>query len=347
MGCGVKIIICLGTRPEVIKLYPVIKAFRADPTYETVVLFTGQHRDLGQQALDEFEIVPDITLSVMTVRQTLSELTARLHQEIGRTLEDHRDARLLIVQGDTTTAYVGALEAFYHRIPVAHVEAGLRTGNLAEPFPEELNRMLIDEIASLRFEPGKYGNTVIDTLHAFAPKGIVAEKMVLVTLHRRESFGRPMRSVMEALLKFVDTHREWTIEYPVHPNPEVKQLAYEKLGGHSRIKLLPALSYKKMLMTMARCSFIVTDSGGVQEEAPSMHKPVLVVRNKTERTEVVEVGAAWLVGTSGAVVCGAMERLVTDAMLYNRMSSVVNPYGDGRATERIKDKIDSWLLPVG
>src|SRR3990167_5246133 len=296
-----KIAIIFGTRPEIIKLYPVIKSLK--PHFHVVTIFTGQHRDLGRQMLKTFSIKPNYDLDVMLADQSLSLLTASLHEGLDKVLSKERPD-LVVVQGDTTSALVGAMEAFYHKIPVAHVEAGLRTNDMYSPFPEEINRRLISQIATYNFPPtenaakrlkqeipGSYilttGNTGIDTLLEFAKKIKTNKRwMVLVTLHRRESFGITLKSMLYAIQEFISEFKQFEIVFPVHPNPYVEKTVKEILGNQPRVQLIEPVDYLEMIKLMKQCHFIITDSGGIQEEAPSLHKPVLVLR------EVTEIGRA-------------------------------------------------------
>lgn len=353
-----KISIIFGTRPEIVKLYPVIKYLKKK--FEVVTIFTGQHRDLGRQMLKAFNIKPDYDLDVMLIDQSLSILTALLHENLDEILSKEKPD-LIVVQGDTTTALVGALEAYYHKIPVAHIEAGLRTTDLYSPFPEEVNRRLISQIALYNFTPTiqaqerlnyenvsgyiyNTGNTGIDTLLEFAKKDkSTKRKMVLVTLHRRESFGTTFKGMLLAIKDFLNTFKSYEVVFPVHPNPNVSKVVKEILGKHPKVELIEAVDYKKMISLMKQCAFIVTDSGGLQEEAPSLKKPVLVLREVTERMEGVMLGVAQLVGTNSHDIYHAMCNLASDYGLYHSMITKYNPYGDGKASKRICDYLQRDL----
>lgn len=346
-----KICVVMGTRPEIIKLYPVIKSLK--PHFEVVTIFTGQHTDLGRQMLKMFKIKSDYDLDVMLADQSLSILTVSLHEELDKILTKEKPD-LVVVQGDTTSALVGAIEAFYHKIPIAHVEAGLRTNDMYSPFPEEINRRLISQIATYNFPPtksaeeklkqevpGSYilttGNTGIDTLLEFSKKIEVEKRwMVLVTLHRRESFGSTLKGMLEAIHDFIQEFPNFEIIFPVHPNPYVDKTVKEILGNHPRIHLIKPVNYLEMIKLMKQCHFIMTDSGGIQEEAPSLHKPVLVLREVTERMEGIEAGVSSLVGTSSHDIYHSACELVRNPLAYSLMQGK-NPYGDGKASQRITD----------
>ena len=352
-----------GTRPEAIKLAPVIAAVAADPDLRSRVLVTAQPRELLDQALGPFGIVPDVDLDLMRPGQTLVDLTTRVLAGMDRALASERPD-LILVQGDTTTVFVAALAAFYRRIPVGHVEAGLRSFDLANPFPEEANRRLTTQIAALHFAPTRRaernlldeqvpaervvltGNTVVDALQTVASRPDLppppapwrelppGARPVLVTLHRRESWGPPLAGICRALRDAVDALPDVHALYPVHPQPRVRETVEPLLRGHARIQLVEPLDYLEHVAAMKRCSFIVTDSGGIQEEAPVLGKPVLVLRDVTERPEAVEAGTSWLVGTGEQAVREAVVALATDDDRYRGMAHAVSPYGDGRAAER-------------
>lgn len=357
-----KALIVFGTRPELIKLAPVILELKRRPkTFRVRLLATAQHRGMLDQVMDVFGLQPDLDLDLMRPGQNLDELTARIVSRTGRIFQDeHPD--LVIVQGDTTTAMASSLAAFHRGIPVAHVEAGLRTGDLRNPFPEEMNRKVIGALAAWHFAPtpgaarnlraegiaasriAVTGNTVIDALlvidkaAAGRPLPIALKKnsrLVLVTAHRRESFGRPLDRVCSALIDIVRAHPDVEIVYPVHPNPNVQTAVKTRLSGRERIHLLRPLDYFSFLPLLKAADLILTDSGGIQEEAPFYHKPVLVLRKKTERPEGVAAGLARLTGTDRAVIVRETARILNDPVLQARMSRGRNPYGDGRAARRI------------
>ena len=351
----------IGTRPELIKMAPVVHALAAAPGVRVSVLNSGQHRDLLAPLAGWFAIGFDHDLAVMTEEQSLAGLTARLMESFDRYLQAERPD-LVIAQGDTTTVLCAAMACYYHRIAFAHVEAGLRTFDLANPFPEEFNRLVADQLARFHFCPTERardnvlrqgaapagvlvtGNTVIDALHYTLAKLDNAPASgrrhdVLLTAHRRESFGAPLERVFAAVRRLVDEHAGLTVLYPVHPNPNVRGPAHALLGGHPRITLTEPLAYPELVRAMRDARFILTDSGGIQEEAPAVAKPVLVLRNATERPEAVELGVAEVVGTETEAVLAACRRLLTDAGHYARMARGVSPYGDGRAAGRIRDAL--------
>lgn len=353
-----------GTRPEAIKLAPVIRAIEGDPDLRSRVIVTAQHRELLDQTLRPFGIEPDVDLDLMRPGQTLVDLTHRVMEGMERVLGDEQPD-LMLVQGDTTTVFVAALAAFYGGVPVGHVEAGLRSFDLADPFPEEANRRLTTQIATLNFAPtaraesnllreqvppervALTGNTVVDALIAVAESPDLPPPpeawqhledgscRVLVTLHRRESWGERLAGICRALRAAADDLPDLHIVYPVHPQPRVRETVEPLLGGHPRIELIEPIDYLDTVAAMKASSFIATDSGGIQEEAPVLAKPVLVLREVTERPEAVEAGTAWLVGTAEAAVYSAVKTLATDRGRYDAMSRAVSPFGDGRASERI------------
>ncbi len=367
-----RVLVVFGTRPEAIKLCPVVRALRARPEhFEVRVCATAQHRQMLDQVLAVFDVTPDYDLDVMREGQSLAAVSGRLIDRLDPVLEETRPD-LVVVQGDTTTTFFGALDAFYRNIPVAHVEAGLRTGDLRRPFPEELNRVLVSRIATLHFPPTAAaashlvaegvaesaitvtGNTGVDAVlytrdclaedagRARAWNGIDGgSKWVVVTAHRRESFGAGFERICAALRRIADLDGV-RIVYPVHPNPNVSRVVRERLTGHPRIHLLEPLDYVSFVDLMNRAYLLLTDSGGIQEEAPSRGKPVLVLRDKTERPEAVEAGTARLVGTDVDTIVRETERLLRDELEYERRRRIHNPYGDGRASQRIVDAILAW-----
>lgn len=363
-----KILVILGTRPEAIKLAPVIKRLKIEEeNIETIVCVTGQHRQMLDQVLSLFDVKPDIDLNLMEENQQLPVITSLALKSLTPVIDEIRPD-IILLQGDTTTAMVSALAGFYKKIPVAHVEAGLRTYDNDNPFPEEVNRRIISLLASYHFAPTKRavdfllkegirgefvfltGNTVIDALldvigeiknNNYAPNNLSFltddshYKLILVTAHRRESFGEPLKEICEALKEIAERNREVRIVYPVHMNPNVNGTVYSILREHDRIHLIPPLDYKDLCFLMMKAYLILTDSGGIQEEAPSLGKPVLVMRNKTERPEAIEAGVARLVGTARKTIVEYTERLLNDSKEYKRMASSSNPFGDGKASERI------------
>lgn len=357
-----KILVVMGTRPEAIKLAPVVAALRRRKGLQTLICATAQHRELLDQVLKLFALRPDFDLDLMRPGQSPDAVAKRVVASLGPLLARVKPD-MVVVQGDTTTAAAAALCAAQRGIPVAHVEAGLRSFDFKDPFPEELNRVFIDSISSLVFPPtpqakknlvrenlrGRLslmtGNTVVDALRSAegrqAPK-LVNQQEVLVTLHRREIHGRPLTRIYTSLLRLVEQHEDLLFVYPVHPNPLILKTAKRTLQ-HPRIRLLPPLSYPDFLAHLKRCLFVITDSGGVQEEAVCLGKPVLVVRERTERPEVLSSGAGRLVGLSPARLERWTARLLTDPALRRKMSRGRGAYGDGRAADRVAAGIAHWL----
>jgi UDP-N-acetylglucosamine 2-epimerase (non-hydrolysing) len=368
-----KIAIVLGTRPEAIKLAPVARRFLEVPhEFETCVVVTAQHRGLLDQTLQAFAITPDYDLDVMRPGQTLAESTSRMIAALDPVLAAE-SPDLVIVQGDTTTTFCGALGGFYRGVPVAHVEAGLRTGDFRQPFPEEMSRVLAAQLSALHFAPTEgaaanlrregvdarhvfvTGNTGIDavletrdalaagTLWAQGVPGLDArKKLVLVTAHRRESFGDGFEGICQALRRLAG-REDVQIVYPVHPNPNVREVVERRLGGIDAIHLIEPVGYVAFVDLMRRAHVLLTDSGGIQEEAPSLGKPVLVLREKTERPEAVLAGASRLTGTDPERIVTETELLLDDAAEYSRRAAIRNPYGDGCAATRIRDIVRSYF----
>ncbi len=350
-----KIVIIFGTRPEAIKLCPVALVLKADSDFDCKVCVTGQHREMLQQVLDVFGIVPDEDLALMQPNQTLSSLTSRAISAIdGYLAKEQPD--IVMVQGDTTTVLAGALAAFYHHIPVAHVEAGLRTWNMESPWPEEANRVLTTRLAKWHFCPtennkenltregvdpsGIYvtGNTVIDALMIAKEKVRTltdGKRRVLITGHRRENFGSGFEHICKAIKRLATEFADVEFIYPVHLNPNVQEPVHRFLDGLSNVSLIAPQPYLPFVELMMNAYLILTDSGGVQEEAPSLGKPVLVMRDTTERPEAVAAGAVKLVGTDSENIYREAKTLLTDHKTYQRMASAINPYGDGHAVSRI------------
>ncbi len=355
-----KLLIVMGTRPEVIKLAPVVIGARNRPDqFETVVVTTSQHREMLDQMLETFQIGVDFDLDIMKPNQDLRHVTTAalngMHDVIGEVKPDW-----VIVQGDTTTTFTGALAAFYHRVPVAHVEAGLRTYDKGQPFPEEINRRLTTQIADAHFAPTTLsrdnllregvsddliwvtGNTGIDALFltlgaqtAETEPARTGGRRLLVTAHRRENHGEPMQRICRAVLRLVEEFPDLHVLYPVHLSPRVRDVVLPLLGNHPRIELGEPLEYRQFVEEMNRAHLILTDSGGIQEEAPSLGKPVLVMRETTERPEGIDAGTVRLVGTDEEGIYRETARLLRDDEAYREMAQARNPYGDGRATERI------------
>ena len=361
----IKVMTIFGTRPEAIKMSPVIlELFKHSEVIETFVTVTAQHREMLDQVLRLFKIQPDFDLNIMTQGQTLFDITSRalggLHGVFERV-----NPNIVFVHGDTTTTFVGALAAFYNQIAVAHVEAGLRTGNKYSPFPEEMNRKLTGALTDLHFAPTDTaknnllnegvaqnkifvtGNTVIDALYQtvsadykFSDELLNKidyehKRIILVTTHRRENLGEPLRQVYRALKKLLEDFADVEIIFPVHKNPRVREIVNSELGNIERVHLIEPLDYEPFANLMSRAHLILTDSGGVQEEAPALGKPVLVLRDTTERPEAVIAETVKLVGTELEKVYGAAKVLLTDSAEYKKMATAKNPYGDGRAAKRI------------
>ena len=375
-----RILILMGTRPEAIKLAPVVAALQADDSLTPVVVNTGQHRELIDQVIELTGMQVDYNLAVMRPDQSLASLTSRLMTAIDDTLLAV-DPDLVIVQGDTTTVMAGALASFYRRIPVGHVEAGLRTGNLASPFPEEANRKLTTTLAAMHYAPTTWsrdnllaegvgrdaiyvtGNTVIDALMmelerqkdpalrkeidgklvSLIGEDLGKRRMVLVTGHRRENFGDGFEQICTAIAQLAQQHADCLFIYPVHLNPNVKQVVHERLGAAENIRLAPPQSYREFVALLDRCHLVLTDSGGVQEEAPSLGKPVLVMRDTTERPEGVDAGTVRLVGPVTDAIVDAATELLTNPQAYKKMAESANPYGDGHASGRIVEAIHEFF----
>lgn len=365
----IKVMTIFGTRPEAIKMAPLVNELKLHKEIDTIVCVTAQHRQMLDQVLTTFSIMPDYDLNIMKEGQTLTEVTTNALKGLGKVMEDVRPD-IVLVHGDTTTTFAGALSAFYCKIPVGHVEAGLRTYDKYSPYPEEMNRQMTDSFSDLYFAPTQEskanllsenhkkeaiyvtGNTAIDALkltvkdnyyHEVLDKIDDRRKIILVTMHRRENQGEPMHRVFKTLRLMVDNHPEIEVVYPVHLSPSVQAVAKEVLGDHDRIHLIAPLDVFDFHNLASRSYFIMSDSGGVQEEAPSLGKPVLVLRDTTERPEGVKAGTLKLVGTDTKKVKEAMESLLTDEALYKEMSEAPNPYGDGKAAERIVQAIKVYF----
>ena len=359
-----KTIACIiGTRPEAIKMAPVILALRQQPWARTVVVATAQHRELADEVLELFGIRPDHDLNLMQANQTLPALTARaithLDAVMGEIAPD-----LVMAQGDTTTVMAAAMVCFYRQRPFLLVEAGLRSHDLRNPFPEEFNRIVASRLAALHFAPTEgarrqllaegvdpetvvmTGNTVIDALHWMAERSRPldygldpARRLILATVHRRENFGQPITDICRAFLALVDGHPDTELLWPVHPNPNVTAIAHRLLAGHPRIHLVPPLRYSEFVTAMKRSFLILSDSGGVQEEAPALGKPVLVLRRETERPDAIDAGVAKLIGTDYDTIVAEAGALLDDPARYRAMAKGVSPYGDGQASPRILEAI--------
>ena len=370
----IRVMSVFGTRPEAIKMAPLVKELQSREEIESICCVTAQHREMLDSVMQVFELTADKDLDIMSPRQTLSAITTKCINGMDDVIEDVKPD-LILVHGDTTTTFAGALSAFYHKVRVGHVEAGLRTYDKYSPYPEEMNRKLVTAIADLYFCPtvnnrrnleaeGIHdnifitGNTVIDAIHTTVKADyqfttpILNEldyenkKIVLVTCHRRENYGEPMREIMTALRALAEKHDDVELVYPVHLSPVVQEAAQTYLGGMDRIHLIAPLSADEMHNLMARCYMVMTDSGGLQEEAPSLGKPVLVLRKETERPEAVEAGTVKLCGVKYDDVLRMAEELVVDGAAYEKMAHAVNPYGDGHACKRIADAI-LWFYGKG
>lgn len=381
----IKVAVVAGTRPECIKMAPVYFALQNRAAIEPVFLATAQHRQMLDQTLTVFGIRPEHDLDLMQPGQTLAELTARVILAVSQWCQSEKPAAIL-VQGDTTTVLASAIAAFYQGVPVGHVEAGLRTGDMRSPFPEEMNRRLTSPLAKWHFCPTSLsaqnlereavdpslihitGNTVIDSLlwvrERLAARGVTLKSVVantkipadfaerflneekarwiLVTGHRRESFGGGFERICESIVKLVERYPDIGILYPVHLNPNVREPVNRLLGSHPAIALIEPVDYLQFVWLMDRCTFLLSDSGGVQEEAPSLGKPVLVMRETTERPEGIDAGTCRLVGTDPVRILQEAGRLLDDSAEYDRRSSLANPYGDGQSAERIADVIEAW-----
>lgn len=365
----IKLMTVFGTRPEAIKMCPLVLEMQKYPDFiEPIVAVTAQHREMLDQVLQLFAIKPDYDLNIMTAGQTLYDVTGRALAGLKNVLAEAQPD-MVLVHGDTTTTFVGALASFYAQIPVGHVEAGLRTGNKFSPYPEEMNRKLTGAIADIHFAPTSTsknnllkenidpaaivvtGNTVIDALqttvkadYRFTDSGLQkalagGKRLILVTTHRRENLGEPMRHVYQALRKVLENHPDVEAIFPVHKNPKVREIVDEELGKLAQVHLIEPLDYEPFANLMAKVDIVLTDSGGIQEEAPALGKPVLVLRDTTERPEAVDAGTVKLVGTAYDDVLRETSLLLDDSKYYQSMAEAANPYGDGRACERIIRKI--------
>lgn len=364
-----KILLVFGTRPEAVKMCPLINELKARRNIQTVVCVTGQHRQMLDMVLRAFSVTPDYDLSVMKDRQTLFDVTAGVLQGMEPVLRAEKPD-IVLVHGDTSTTFAAALACFYMRLPVGHVEAGLRTYDLASPYPEEFNRQAVSLVTRFHFVPterarenllreGKNpgtvyvtGNTVVDALKTTVRRDYTHpeldwasdSRLILITAHRRENLGEPMEHMFRAIRRVMDEHPDTKAIYPIHRNPRVRELAEKYLGGDDRIRIIEPLDVIDFHNFMARCHLILTDSGGIQEEAPSLGKPVLVMRHVTERPEGIEAGTLRLVGTEEETIYREFTRLLTDKTAYEAMAHAANPYGDGHASERIADILAKAVL---
>lgn len=369
----IKVLSIFGTRPEAIKMAPLVKALKVDERFESYVCVTAQHRDMLDQVLKIFDIQPDFDLDIMKDRQTLTDITVNALTGLEGVIKELQPD-IILVHGDTTTTFVGSLAAFYNKVQIGHVEAGLRTFNKYSPYPEEMNRKLTGAMADIHFSPTETskanllregvsedriyitGNTAIDALKTTVKKDFEyyteglkkldyeGKRIIMVTAHRRENLGEPLENICRALKRLAERHEDVEVVYAVHKNPAVRETALSILGDTPRVHLLDPLDVDEMHNLMDRCFMVLTDSGGLQEEAPSLGKPVLVLRTETERPEAIEFGTLKLAGVNEEDIFELAERLLTDKEEYNRMANAVNPYGDGYASARI---IESLLFHFG
>ena len=371
----IKVMSVFGTRPEAIKMAPLVRHLAAMPEFESICCLTGQHRQMLDSVMQIFSLRGDYDLNIMQDRQTLSSITSRTLLGMDAVIEQ-AEPDLILVHGDTSTTFAGALAAFYHRIPVGHVEAGLRTWDKYSPFPEEMNRTLVGDIAALHFCPTannlsnlerealpgeKFitGNTVIDAMKTTVRPDFVfptrelneldftGRRVIAMTCHRRENYGEPMRNIMEAVREIVLAHPDVEVVYPVHLSPVVRECAFGILKDVPRVHLIEPIDVEEMHNLMARCYLVLTDSGGLQEEAPALGKPVLVLRRETERPEAVRAGTVKLAGVEKETIVRLTDELLTDPEAYRAMARAVNPYGDGNACARIAQAILWYFGRVG
>ncbi|WP_210130296.1 MULTISPECIES: UDP-N-acetylglucosamine 2-epimerase (non-hydrolyzing) [unclassified Staphylococcus] len=363
-----KIMTVFGTRPEAIKMAPLVKALECDAELEPMIVVTAQHREMLDSVLQTFNIEPHYDLNIMKEGQTLSDITSRAMTQLEEIIKKEKPD-MVLVHGDTTTTFSGALAAFYNQVPVGHVEAGLRTRRKYAPFPEEINRQMVSNLADLHFAPTKgaannllqeqknpdtviiTGNTAIDTLKLTVQKEYTSDiitkhqnkRIILLTVHRRENIGQPMIEIYKAMRTIVDEYEDVVIVSPLHLNPKVRSLAYKYLGDHERIELIEPLDVVDFHNFVSNAYLILTDSGGIQEEAPSLNKPVLVLRDVTERPEGVAAGTLKIIGTDFENVHHTTAELLDNEIIYNQMSQTQNPYGDGKASIRICESIKYYF----
>ena len=363
-----KVMLVFGTRPEAIKMCPLVNELKRRGKFQTVVCVTGQHRQMLDMVLDTFHVTPEYDLSIMKDRQTLFDVTTGILNGIKEVLEREKPD-VVLVHGDTSTTFVTALACFYMQIPVGHVEAGLRTYNIYSPFPEEFNRQAVSILSRFNFAPTEQsrqnllremrdektvyvtGNTGLDALRTTVREDYshpelewaADSRMILIEVHRRENLGEPMAHMFRAIRRVADEHPDIKVIFPTHLNPQVREIAGRELGGHDRIHLIEPLDVLDFHNFMARCHLILTDSGGIQEEAPSLGKPVLVMRDTTERPEGLEAGTLKLVGTDEETIYRSFRQLLEDQEAYDAMSEASNPYGDGYASVRIADILEREL----
>ena len=361
----IKVMTVFGTRPEAIKMCPLVNELKTRENIQTIVCVTGQHRQMLDQVLNAFDVKPDYDLSIMKDRQTLFDVTANILMKIKEVLEGEKPD-IVLVHGDTSTTFVTALACFYLQIPVAHVEAGLRTYNIYSPFPEEFNRQAVGLVSKFNFAPTEMsknnllkegkdpdsiyvtGNTAIDALKTTVRKDYTHpqlewakdSKLILITAHRRENLGEPMEHMFRAILRVCEEHKDVKVIYPIHMNPVVREIANKILGNNDRIRIIEPLEVLDFHNFLANSYMILTDSGGIQEEAPSLGKPVLVMRDTTERPEGIAAGTLKLVGTDEEVIYQNFKELLENQDVYNSMANAANPYGDGFACKRIADILE-------
>lgn len=365
----IKVMSIFGTRPEAIKMAPLVKELEKRKNIESIVCVTAQHREMLDQVLETFDIKPDYDLNIMIQGQTLGDVTTRALTGLEDVIKEARPD-IVLVHGDTTTTFAGALAAFYNQVAIGHVEAGLRTDNKYSPYPEEMNRQMVDRLSDMYFAPTEIsknnllkenineskiyitGNTAIDAMSTTIDKNYThkelewikpGERMILLTAHRRENLGEPMRHIFRAIKRIVDEFDDVKVIYPIHMNPKVREVANEVFDGDDKVKLIEPLEVFDFHNFQNKSYIILTDSGGIQEEAPSLGKPVLVLRDTTERPEGISAGTLKLVGTDEDIIYEETKRLLTDSKEYERMSKASNPYGDGHASERIVDAIVEYF----
>lgn len=365
----IKVMSIFGTRPEAIKMAPLVKELEKRENIESIVCVTAQHREMLDQVLETFDIKPDYDLNIMKQGQTLGDVTTRALTGLEEVIKEARPD-IVLVHGDTTTTFAGALAAFYNQVAIGHVEAGLRTDNKYSPYPEEMNRQMVDRLSDMYFAPTEIsknnllkenineskiyitGNTAIDAMSTTVDKNYThkelewikpGERMILLTAHRRENLGEPMRHIFRAIKRIVDEFDDVKVIYPIHMNPKVREVANEVFDGDDKVKLIEPLEVFDFHNFQNKSYIILTDSGGIQEEAPSLGKPVLVLRDTTERPEGISAGTLKLVGTDEDNIYEETKRLLTDSKEYERMSKASNPYGDGHASERIVDAIVEYF----
>ena len=360
----IKVMSIFGTRPEAIKMAPLIKELEKRKEIESIVAVTAQHREMLDQVLETFDIKPDYDLNIMKQGQTLADVTTRALQGLEKVIKECKPD-IVLVHGDTTTTFAGALAAFYNQVAIGHVEAGLRTYDKYSPWPEEMNRQMVDCMADMYFAPTNLskenllrqniskekiyvtGNTAIDAMSTTIDKNYKHEvidwigdsRMILLTAHRRENLGEPMRHIFKAIKRLIDEFDDIKVVYPIHKNPLVREVANEILQGTDRVRLIEPLEVFDFHNFQSKSYMIMSDSGGIQEEAPSLGKPVLVLRDTTERPEGIASGTLKLVGTNEKVIYNEAKKLLTDRVAYDKMSKATNPYGDGHASKRIADAI--------